>query len=89
MACQGCSRCVIGVAGSYRPTAIGQGVTKFMGSRTVLERRATEGDSPVDETCEPPVCLPSSAGHVKSCVKLAGPSAKAKYSPETDSVPVP
>ena len=31
----------------------------------------------------------SSAGHEKSCVKLAGPSAKAKYSPETDSEPVP
>ena len=31
----------------------------------------------------------SSAGHVKPCVNLAGPSAKAKYSRETDSEPVP
>ncbi len=31
----------------------------------------------------------SSAGHEKSCVNLAGPSAKAKYSWETDSEPVP
>ncbi len=31
----------------------------------------------------------SSAGHEKSCVKLAGPSAKAKYDWETDSEQVP
>ena len=31
----------------------------------------------------------SSAGHVKSCVNLRGPSRKAKYSRETDSEPVP
>ena len=31
----------------------------------------------------------SSAGHVKPCMNLAGPSAKAKYSWETDSEPVP
>ena len=31
----------------------------------------------------------SRAGHEKSCLNLAGPSAKAKYSPETDSEPVP
>ena len=30
----------------------------------------------------------SSAGHEKSCVKLRGPSRKAKYSRETDSEPV-
>ena len=30
----------------------------------------------------------SSAGHEKSCVKLPGPSGKAKYSRETDSEPV-
>ena len=28
-------------------------------------------------------------GHEKSCVKLRGPSRKAKYSRETDSEPVP
>ena len=31
----------------------------------------------------------SRAGHEKSCLNLAGPSAKAKYSWETDSEPVP
>ena len=31
----------------------------------------------------------SSAGHEKSCVNLAGPSAKAKYDWETDSEQVP
>ena len=31
----------------------------------------------------------SSAGHVKPCMNPAGPSAKAKYSWETDSEPVP
>ncbi len=31
----------------------------------------------------------SSAGHVEPCVNPAGPSAKAKHSPETDSGPVP
>ena len=31
----------------------------------------------------------SRAGHVKPCLNLAGPSAKAKYSWETDSEPVP
>ena len=31
----------------------------------------------------------SSAGHEKSCVKLPGPSGKAKYSRETDSELVP
>ena len=31
----------------------------------------------------------SSAGHVKPCMNLPGPSGKAKYSWETDSEPVP
>ena len=31
----------------------------------------------------------SSAGHEKSCMNLPGPSGKAKYEPETDSVRVP
>ena len=30
----------------------------------------------------------SKAGHVESCLKLPGPSGKAKYSWETDSEPV-
>ena len=36
-----------------------------------------------------PISILSSTGHVKPCVKLAGPSAKAKYSWETDSELVP
>ena len=36
-----------------------------------------------------PISILSSAGHEKSCVNPAGPSAKAKYSSETDSEPVP
>ncbi len=35
-----------------------------------------------------PTSILSSAGHEKSCVKLPGPSGKAKYSWETDSEPV-
>ncbi len=31
----------------------------------------------------------SRAGHEKPCLKLGGPSSKAKYSVETDSVLVP
>ena len=31
----------------------------------------------------------SKAGHVKSCLKIGGPSSKAKYSLPTDSEPVP
>ena len=55
-----------------------------------MERPAIEGDSPVDETVKQPwTAHPSSAGHVEPCVNLGGPSPKAKYSPATDSVPVP
>ena len=54
-----------------------------------LERLITEGDNPVHESLTKPISILSSAGHEKSCMKPAGPSAKAKYSPETDSEPVP
>src|SRR3970040_10552 len=36
-----------------------------------------------------PSGIPSTAGHVQSCVKLGGPPSKAKHSPVTDSAPVP
>ena len=36
-----------------------------------------------------PSSILSSAGHVKPCVNLPGPSGKAKYYQETDSEPVP
>ena len=54
-----------------------------------LESLITEGDNPVHDSLPRPISILSSAGHVKSCVNPAGPSAKAKYSPETDSEPVP
>ena len=47
------------------------------------------GDSPVHVKILTPSGILSSAGHEKSCVNLPGPSGKAKYSPETDSEPVP
>ena len=48
-----------------------------------------EGDSPVQVKRVIDSGILSSAGHEKSCVNQAGPSAKAKYFWETDSVPVP
>ena len=54
-----------------------------------LESQAVDGDSPVQVRSVTDSGILSSAGHVKPCVKLAGPSAKAKYSWETDSEPVP
>ena len=54
----------------------------------VLELPTTEGESPVQASFIYDSSILSSAGHVKSCVNLAGPSAKAKYSRETDSEPV-
>lgn len=50
-----------------------------------MEIWTAEGDSPVQVRFIEVRGILSSAGHEKSCVKLAGPSAKAKYSRETDS----
>ena len=52
--------------------------------------RATEGESPVDESVGSPLpsAYQSSARLVKPCVKLGGPPPKAKYSLTTDSEPV-
>ena len=66
-----------------------RGVTKFSHSRTALERRATEGESPVGEMAGPPEVFPSTAGHVEPRGNLGGPSSKAKYYLATDSEPVP
>ena len=55
----------------------------------ILEKVIIEGDNPVYETLTKPSRLLSSAGHEKSCMNSPGPSGKAKYSPETDSEPVP
>ena len=54
-----------------------------------LERAIIEGDNPVQVSFYVDSSILSSAGHEKSCMNSAGPSAKAKYSPETDSEPVP
>ena len=54
-----------------------------------LEKAITEGDNPVQVCFYCGSSILSSAGHEKSCMNSAGPSAKAKYSPETDSEPVP
>jgi hypothetical protein len=54
-----------------------------------LESCIEEGDNPVHDLIYIPISILSSAGHEESCVKPAGPSVKAKYSPETDSEPVP
>ena len=50
---------------------------------------AIDGDSPVQARSVIDSGILSSAGHVKPCMNPAGPSAKAKYSWETDSEPVP
>ena len=49
-------------------------------NRNYLERYTKEGDSPVWVREDIDSGILSSAGHVKPCVNLAGPSAKAKYS---------
>ena len=54
-----------------------------------MERPAIEGDSPVCETLMNSRSIPSTAGHVKSCGNLGGPSSKAKHYLATDSEPVP
>ena len=48
-----------------------------------------EGDNPVHKSKLLPSSILSSTKHVKFCVNLPGPSGKAKYLQETDSVPVP
>ena len=66
-----------------------QRVIKHRRSRTRMERRAKEGDSPVGETRVPLVRHLSTAGLVKSRRNLGGPSPKAKYYLATDSELVP
>ena len=55
----------------------------------LLESRTIEGDSPVKVKRVINSSILSSAGHVKPCMNLPGPSGKAKYSWETDSELVP
>ena len=55
--------------------------TRFNDKRTgtFLENVTKEGESPVQVSELIDSGILSSAGHVKPCVNLAGPSAKAKY----------
>jgi|SaaInl7_135m_RNA_FD_contig_91_319572_length_794_multi_6_in_0_out_0_1 hypothetical protein len=65
-------------------------VTNPSDSRTVLERPAIAGDSPVYEIrADFLEQFLSTTGHVKPCRNLGGPSSKAKYYSETDSERVP
>jgi hypothetical protein len=52
-------------------------------------KSAKEGESPVRENRNSPRDTPSKAGHVEPCLKLGGPSSKAKYGLVTDSERVP
>ena len=54
-----------------------------------LERRTTEGDSPVTESESALAGHPSNVWHVKSGVNFGGPPSKAKYDILSDSEPVP
>ena len=54
-----------------------------------IERRATEGESPVPEPRHRKRRFRSRTGHEKPCPKTRGPPRKAKYDPATDSEPVP
>ena len=54
-----------------------------------MEIWTIEGESPVQVCFLNDSSILSSAGHEKSCMNSPGPSGKAKYSPETDSEPVP
>ena len=60
-----------------------------MDSGRFLESYTEEGDSPVCEIHEARGGILSRAGPEESCLNPAAPSAKAKHSRETDSVPVP
>jgi hypothetical protein len=53
-----------------------------------MERGATEGDSPVNESLTTLGRYPSRSSHVKPGLNLGGPSPKAKYSLTTDSLQV-
>ena len=57
-------------------------------NRNILENMVIERESRVRVKFYKISGILSSAGHEKSCVKLPGPSGKAKYSRETDSEPV-
>ena len=71
------NRCCFGNTG-----VVGPGYGKSSRKWKHLESCIIEGDNPVHDFLTKPTGILSSAGHVKSCVNLAGPSVKAKYSPD-------
>ena len=89
MGVEDCSCCSCGVVGSvWRSLQALR--TRDLRELSSLESEAVEGESPVGEAWISvwDIFL-SRLGHEKSRLKLAGPSAKAKYDPVTDSGPVP
>ena len=58
-------------------------------NRTVLEKQAIDGESPVNERKVRASGIQSSAEHVKFRMNMRGPSRKAKYYFVTDSELVP
>ena len=78
------TRCVATHSGGCRTT-----LWHLYREEKVLESSITEGDNPVSVAASGPSGILSNAGHEKSCANQPGPSGKAKYSCETDSVPVP
>lgn len=72
----------------YGPYPIDE-VINLSGSRTAWESRRNRVRAPYAKSGRPRRRHPSNAGHVKPGVNLGGPPSKAKYSPVTDSEPVP
>ena len=64
-------------------------VTNPRGSGTAWEGRRHRVRAPYANPLGLPYRYPSTAGHVKPGGKLGGPPSKPKYSPVTDSEPVP
>ena len=84
-------RCAAEVVGQNLGNAhVSPTVTNSHLNRTRLEKRTTEGESPVGEKVwTVAVLFPSTTGHGKPCGNLARPWVKAKYVLVTDSEQVP
>ena len=81
--------CVVGLWEHSGPFCRRRAVRNQCGSRSPLESRAVEGDSPVGVRHELPSVFPSNTEPLKFRVNLAGPPVKPKYSLMTDSGQVP
>ena len=82
MACQGASRCVIGVVG-VDLSGLATGPRRDAVGRRRLECRTGAGESPVScPDVVPRIGHPSTAGHEQPCGNPGGPPPKPKY---TDS----